>query len=87
MAEKNDGGPAFPSGDGEYSGGPNHAYGISLRDYLAIQALVGIGEWVPMPKNGNGVNWASWEHPLSLKAEWAYAQADAMIAARGGSHA
>lgn len=30
---------AFPSGDGEYSGGPNHDYGMSLRDWFAGQAL------------------------------------------------
>ena len=39
---KNDGGPAFPGGDGAYGGGPNHAQGMSLRDWFAGQALIGV---------------------------------------------
>lgn len=38
----NDGGPAFPSGDGEHTGCPSHTYGMSLRAHFAAQALVGI---------------------------------------------
>lgn len=28
-------GPAFPSGEGPYAGGPHHAPGMSLRDWFA----------------------------------------------------
>lgn len=33
---------AFPSGDGEYGGGPNHCYGMTLRDWFAGQALIAV---------------------------------------------
>lgn len=54
--------------------------GMSLRDWLASQALVGLGTWMPVPTYGH----PSLHSPETLKAraEIAYAQADAMIAAR-----
>ncbi len=33
---------AFPSGDGQYGGGPAHDYGMTLRDWFAGQALQAI---------------------------------------------
>lgn len=64
-----DGGPAFPS-----VGGPEYVKdaGMSLRDWFAGQALAGIGTWNPgsvFPDHG-------------AKAEFCYAAADAMLAAR-----
>lgn len=55
----------------------------ALRATLAGQALVGIGNWVPYPEG------AIWTEPLDhadtlrLRAEWAVAQADAMLVALG----
>ena len=76
MTHKPDGGPAFPGTTsqpnerGVYY--PVHHQGMSLRDWFAGQALAGMGTWSP----GN----------VALdqegRARWAYAQADAMIAAR-----
>lgn len=73
-----DGGSAFPCEGGVDSG--LHANpGMSLRDWLAGQALVGLGTWMPVPSE---------DHPslhkyatLRARAEIAVKQADAMIAA------
>jgi hypothetical protein len=53
-----------------------------LRDTFAINALIGIGTWMPMPDQG--IPSLTTEASLRARAEWAYRQADAMIAARGG---
>lgn len=58
-----DGGPAFPLGDQPHGG-------MSLRDWFAGQALVGI-----YAREGPGVN-------LKKDAAWFYEIADAMLAAR-----
>lgn len=63
---------AFPSGDGRYAGGPSHDYGMTLRDYFAGQALVGIAAACPGP------GCAEWTY----YSEAAYKIADAMLAAR-----
>lgn len=82
MTKINDGGPAFPVI--WQNAGPD--LGMSLRDYFAAQALVGIGTWSPMGQpDGTPIR-----HPVSLcnpatqadRAAWAYAQADAMLKAR-----
>lgn len=39
MSDDN-GGPAFPSGDGECAGSPAHQCGMSLREYAAIHLRV-----------------------------------------------
>ena len=79
------GGPAFPAkldapplGEGLQARAFNHTSGMSLRDWFAGQALVGMGTW--MPNVGTGLL----QHPdtLRTRAEWAYAQADAMLTAR-----
>jgi len=62
------GGPAFPT----Y---PTHTPGMTLRDYFAGQALVGI------LLGGGQMGQAAQENP-SIAASWAYQQADAMLAAR-----
>jgi hypothetical protein len=64
--------PAFPFQDG-----PVLTPGMTLRDYFAGQALMGIG------CNHNAVarmNWAT--DPHAERAELAYALADAMLAER-----
>jgi hypothetical protein len=58
-------------------------HGMTLRDWFAGQMLAGIGTWAPCPEEGwpIGVQTADLMHPL--RAAYAYAQADAMLAARG----
>ena len=75
MAERDDGGPAFPISEVAYpKDGPPELIitaGMSLRDYFAAQALIGL-----MATPGAlGVNRQS-------VAEGAYAVADAMIETR-----
>ena len=81
MNETKDGGPAFPIPEQhgqQYVGHPAHGMaweqdfvpaqpGLSLRDWFAGQAIVGLA----MDKN-----------PADMIAEWAYALADAMLEAR-----
>ena len=81
------GGPAFPhdkymkNGDqwGTYAHG-----GMSLRDYFAAAALMGLGVWTPDPRFEDGDDPIRYdrESVVIRRARWAYAQADAMIAAR-----
>jgi hypothetical protein len=69
--------PAFPMGDPTHGGYD----GMTLRDYFAGQALAGMGPWMP-PADHGPFNWDSREDVCALKSRWAYAQADAMLAAR-----
>ena len=48
--------------------------GMSLRAYFAIRALQGVGTWTP-----SGDDLTS-QPALDARAEWAVAQADALIA-------
>lgn len=81
-----DGGPAFPSGSVDICDGDAQAYapGMSLRDWFAVQALIALGDRNPnLP--GSPASTSSWPLPDELakrKAQWAYFQADAMLAAR-----
>lgn len=68
----NDGGPAFPNGI--------YQEGMSLRDWFAGQALVGI---LAEPTDAEGYAVAKEAVPDVCAAD-AYAIADAMIAAREG---
>jgi hypothetical protein len=92
-----DGGPAFPHGIERrlvdtYGGTEEHiisdfSYGMSLRDWFAGQALVGLGAWTPMSDHkGNSLPTGGGNLCLvetqTARAEWAYRQADAMLAAR-----
>lgn len=75
MSARDDGGPAFPRrkftpyphGGGQWT----LEDGMTLRDWFAGQALVGMGQWSPTHPND-----------YESKARWSYAQADAMLAAR-----
>jgi hypothetical protein len=62
-----DGGPAFPSGDGQAGGGPNHYYGMRLRDWFAGQVLAGSARQFDKPSGA---------------AKWAYDVAEAMLKER-----
>ena len=65
------GGPAYPVKYQDGAGGYEQADGISIRDYFAAAAMQGLLAY-PIPSN-----------PTSdVIAEWAYEQADAMLAAR-----
>lgn len=93
-----DGGPAFPQHDlsgygfgpserGEHGDEPEDfgtrrytVEGMSLRDHFASQALVALGTWMPVPKSGHPSLHS--DETLKSRAEIAYRQADAMIAAR-----
>jgi len=81
MAETKDGGPAFPA-EGGYDSGLHPNPGMSLRDWFAGQALAGLGEWTPNLDDGSQLDWTSMVAVRIHRAEWAYAQADAMLAAR-----
>lgn len=90
MADKiDDGGPAFPVVGhpmGEYRDGSpilgaQLFHGLTLRDYFAGQAMQGMGTWSPLAHSDLQTPSA-----LQARAEWAYQQADAMLAerAKGG---
>ena len=68
---KNDGGPAFPTGNERQTGSNSYHYeGMTLRDYFAAHALQG-----GLAHNRPAAEMAGW-------AKWAYQVADAMLAAR-----
>lgn len=59
-----------------------YASGMSLRDWFAGQTLMGIGAWNPGP---NALSCPALDDPDTLmrRAKFVYAQADAMLKARG----
>ena len=71
MSTINDGGPAFPS---DNFGQPSQI-GMTLRDYVAGQALAGL--CVPGPDDGTITAW-----DFDLIAPVAWKAADAMLKAR-----
>lgn len=102
MAEQiNDGGPAFPVGTktitvDTYTGNESteefgYEPGMSLRDWLAGQALAGLGNLLSWPMEGqdfdellddNEAANDTIEGRVGLAAKVAYHYADAMLAAR-----
>lgn len=66
----NDGGPAFPA---EYGPKTFCSTGMTLRDWFAGQALVGMGTWSP------GLT----PMDINARAQFAYEQADAMLKFHG----
>lgn len=79
---KDTGGPAFPESLAIDPSGDVHSgwEGMTLRDYFAGKALVGMGTWAPLSINGHSA--ANNEQVWERKAKWAYEQADAMLEAR-----
>ena len=65
------GGPAYPVKYQDGAGGYEQADGISIRDYFAAAAMQGLMAY-PIPASPTP----------DVIAEWAYEQADAMLAAR-----
>ncbi len=67
----NDGGPAFPAFETNDAGELEHNFlGMSLRDWFASQALVGLG---------TNVNSGFENDDCAKRARLAYKQADAML--------
>ena len=77
--EIDNGGPAFPITAGQQV----YATGATLRDWFAGQALIAMGTWFPSADYGP-VNWDDKAFVARLRADYAYKQADAMLAAREG---
>lgn len=71
MTDRN-GGPAFPIYTPDMNVSKDAGPGISVRDYFAAAALTGLGTWSP----------SATAMDLKARADIAYAQADAMLAAR-----
>jgi len=90
MTDKiNDGGFAFPDPVAVSPSGdvyPSSSSGMTLRDWFAGQALGQAINHIPASFYGP-IDWADGEAvykiQLKLHAEYAYAQADAMLKARG----
>lgn len=84
MSESKDGGPAFPQNEWSFMRGDG-GEGMSLRDWLAGQALMGEitanGEDTLSVPTGWTVSEAL-DLDAKRRAEWCYRQADAMLAAR-----
>lgn len=84
MSEQDTGGPAFPSGDGKHAGGHGHQYGMSLRDWMAGQALVGLAlqpDEFHLREEGETLD-DGLRRVWAVYAKAAYIAADAMLAAR-----
>jgi hypothetical protein len=72
MTNKPENPPAFPFIEQNRDGTPaTQNPGMDLRDWFAGLALIGMGQWWPTAVGDYGA-----------KANWAYAQADAMLAER-----
>lgn len=88
MSGRDDGGPAFPlvlDLDRAVSGVPTN--GMSLRDWFAGQALIGLGTWTPLVGEETYLMFnVTHEEQRRRRAEWAYQQADAMLAEREKLH-
>lgn len=86
MSEINDGGPAFPNVPTEVSDQcTSWDMGMSLRDWFAGQVLAGVESKVDHRRyaSGCGLTLKQWIEQCALEdAEYCYAKADAMIAAR-----
>ena len=90
MDERKDGGLAFPGvryeRTGSLAGKPVYgdvSYpGMTLRDYFAGQALASLGDWTPNADDHSPPDWTDMAALRQRRAEWSYAMADAMLAAR-----
>jgi hypothetical protein len=80
MGDFDDGGPAFPAKTAMQTGPSEWRYeGVTLRDYLAAKALVGLYSMIAA-----GVHDVSRTDPEGDIARHAYLMADAMLRARTG---
>ena len=83
MTDRDTGGPAYPACN---EANMNDTMGMTLRDWLAGQALLGVGTWMPDYNTDGGrvdaLKSLCNPHMLRVRAEWAYAQADAMLKER-----
>lgn len=82
---KADGGPAFPGGSLRFDDGDcetPYQIGMSLRDWFAGQALMSFSALAFRDSHCEPLEG---ERLLKARARAAYDQADAMLAARGGS--
>lgn len=73
MSNTNTGGPAFPTP--RYERGDMYSLGMTLRDYFAAKAMQGM----------IGGNWPTSRTDQDYIAEFSYALADAMLAARSAT--
>lgn len=69
-------GPAFPFNAADHGYEPSA--GMTLRDYFAAKTLVAMGTWAPVAPE----EWSHRDVVQKMRAEFAYEQADAMLAAR-----
>lgn len=86
---RDEGGPAFPAQPiYEHPGGAtsmSSQNGMTLRDYFAGRALVAMDAWTPQIDLDHTISYGSAEWHVKARqarAEYAYAQADAMLAER-----
>lgn len=70
------GGPAFPSSTEKNHGGRIDYKGMTLRDWFAAQVMGGLADWSPV------LHTTEYRELWRIRAEFAYGQADAMLAAR-----
>lgn len=68
--------PAFPR-DHRHEG----HNGLTSRAYIATKVIAGLGDWTPYRDDGSAPDWTSMAAIRQRRAEWAVAQADALIAA------
>lgn len=91
-------GPAFPTkkvthmvanADGSAEPVYQIVGGLTKREYFAAAALIALRTWTPDPDIKFGDNPAScdMESVVTRRARWAFAQADAMLAASEADHA
>lgn len=87
MTTTRDGGAAFPVHGGHHPDDDprNHTLGggLSKRDWFAGQALASLGDWTPHNDDLSPPDWTDMAALRKRRAEWSYAMADAMLAARG----
>lgn len=82
MNEKYNGGPAFPVPDQKHDGGLDGYYGMSLRDYFAAKALLGVMQMVALGMHDLCRIGTPRPEPADELAREAYRLADAMLKAR-----
>lgn len=83
----NDGGPAFPTEQGHILDGTwNQTYesGMSLRDYFAGQAMIGLVAGITKFRDEEGMEDIIVNRPNDV-SQLAYTYADAMLAARNNT--